>query len=284
MKNRSLFKNGAILLAAVMLTFTACKRSNNNNGPALTNDDDNGGYASDAAKLETNNTDVISIADVAGTTNSGADLRTTATTLGGCATVTNDTTVTPHILTINFGTTDCVCLDLKKRRGSIIVSYTGHYKDSGSTHTITYSNYFVNDLQVSGSKTVTNMGTNGSGQVYYNVTVNDSLTLGTDSVITWVGNRTRTWLAGYATTDRSDDAYLIGGTTTLTRANGHTFTFDITVPLQINIGCPWIEAGTVAITGSTLAATRTLNYGNTASCDATTLLTIGSYTYTILLL
>jgi hypothetical protein len=284
MKYRTILRTGALIITASVLTLAACKRDNNNNSaPALSSADDNGGYASDATKAEQTSNDVISIADAAAATNSGSNLRTTGTTIGGCATVTNDTTVTPHVLTINFGTTDCTCLDYKNRRGEIIVTYSGHYKDSGSTHKITYSNYFVNDNQLTGSKTVTNMGTNGSGQVYYSVTVNDSLNIGGDSVITWVGNRTRTWLAGYSTPERSDDEYLITGTTNLTRANGHVFTFDITTRLQVANACPFIEAGVVDISSTTFATSpHILDYG-TGNCDNEAQLTIGAHTYNITL-
>jgi len=283
MKYGTMLRNSAFIIAASLFTLASCKHDNNNNAPALTNADDNGGYASDAAKAEQTSNDVISIADVAAATSSGSNLRTTGTTLGGCAMVTNDTSVTPHVLTINFGTTDCTCLDNKNRRGEIIVTYSGHYKDSGSTHTITYSNYYVNDNQVMGSKTVTNMGTNSSGQVYYNVTVNDSMGIGSDSLITWVGNRVRTWYAGYGTSERADDVYQITGTTTLTRANGHVFTFDITSPLQVANACPFIEAGTVDISSSTFASSpHILDYG-TGNCDDEAQLTIGGTTYNVTL-
>ena len=114
------------------------------------------------------------------------------------------------------------------------------------------------------------------------------MTIASDSVITWVGSRTRTWLDGYSTATRTDDVYLISngsagtGTTTLKRANGHTFTFNITTPLQVAIGCPYIEAGVITITGSTIANARTLDYG-TGACDAEAQLTIGSVTYNITL-
>lgn len=287
MQYKTLFRNGAILLAASMLTLAACKRNDStttttNTTPALTTADDNGGYASDGARLESTSNDVISITDEAAA-NGGTNLRTTATTISGCATVTNDTT--HHVLTINFGPTDCTCLDGKTRRGEIIVNYTGHYKDSGSSHTITYSGYYVNDMQVSGNKTVVNKGTNGMGQVWYSVTVNDTMTLGSDSTICWNGTRTRTWIAGYSTTPRADDVYSIGGVTTLKRANGHTFTFTIssTDPLTVAWACPWIEAGQVTITGATLSEPRTLDYGSVAACDASATLIIGSHSYPIIL-
>jgi hypothetical protein len=287
MSYKSLLRNGAILIAASIITLTACKRKDTttaNNLPSSA--DDNGGYASDAAKLDQSSNDVISISDAAGITG-GTNLRTTATTIGACATVTNDTTVTPHKLTIDFGPTDCTCLDLKRRRGKIIVTYAGHYKDSGSKHTITLSNYFVNDIQITGSKTVTNMGANGLGQVWYNVTVSDSIILGTDSIISWTGNRTRTWLAGYSTADRSDDVYAIGGTTVLTRANGHVFTHAIssTDPLKIALACSWIESGTVTISSTSfVGGDRVLNYGyGGGGCDDLAELTIAGHTYHITL-
>jgi hypothetical protein len=288
MNYKTILRKGSFIVAASLLTLGACKRSDNSSTTSTSapaNADDNGGYASDAAKLETNNNDVISIADAAGNTGS-ADLRTTATTsttISTCATITNDTSVTPHVLTINFGPTDCTCIDGKNRKGEIIVSYTGAYKDSGTVRTITYNNYYVNDNQIKGTKVVTNMGTNSSGQVYYDVTVNDTMVIASDSIITWTGTRTRTWDAGYSTPTRSDDVYLIGGTTTLTRATGHMFTFDITTPLQIANSCPYIEAGIADITSSTFTGgTRILNYG-TGNCDDEADLTIGSVTYHITL-
>jgi len=282
---KKILKNGAIILAASMLTLAACNRkttTNNTTTPALTSADDNGGYASDAAKLEQNSNDAMSTSDLAVSTN-GAGLRTTS----GYPTIIRTTSGTDTIVTIDFGPTDHLCLDLRNRRGKLIVTYSGHYKDSASTHTITTNNYYVDDYQVIFHKTVTNMGTNSHGQVWYNVTVNDSIILATDSIISWTGARTRTWYAGYSTPDRSDDVYLIGGTTTLTRANGHVFTYAIssTDPLKVALACKWIEAGTVTVSSSTFTGgSRTLDYGyGTGGCDDQAQLTIGTHTYVITL-
>lgn len=283
---KSLLRNAALLFVACLLTFTSCRKSNSTTSTALTNSDDNGGYASDAAKVDNAGNDVVSIADAAAVTGA-SNLRTTATTLGGCATVTNDTVSTPHVLTIDFGTTDCTCADLRIRRGKIIVTYSGHYKDSGSSHTISYSNYYVDDMQLTGHKTVTNMGMNSSGQYWYSVDVADTLHITTDTMVIWTGTRTRTWNTGYATTARGDDSYLIGGTTTLKRANGNTFTFTISSsdPLKVAYGCRWIESGTVTISSSSFTGgDRTLNYGfGGGGCDALAQVTIAGHTYDITL-
>ena len=275
---------------AALLTLSACKRKDKDNSTTtatLTNADDNGGYASDAAKLDQNGNDAVSIADAAATTNS-TGLRTTS----GYPTITPGVSGFVTILTIDIGPTDIHCADGRDRRGQIIVSYAGHYKDSGSTHTITTSHNYVDDYKVALNKTVTNMGTNSLGQVWYNVTVNDSIvldTVGTDSVIYWTGNRTRTWDAGYGTATRTDDAYLIGGTTTLHRANGNVFTYAIsaTDPLKVAWACRYIEAGTVTVSSTSfVGGSRTLNYtyGPTSGgCDNQAELTIGSHTYHITL-
>jgi hypothetical protein len=283
---KTLLRNGAVIIAAAMLTLTACKKSKTDNTttttPALTNTDDNGGYASDAAKLEAGNNDVISITDIAAASGS-VNLRTTS----GYPIVTNDTSVSPHKLTVDFGPVDHLCLDGKNRKGKIFVTYLGKYKDSSSSHTITYGSYFVEGIQRTGSKTVTNKGTNSSGQVWYSVTVNDSLILASDSIISWVGNRTRTWTAGYITAVRSDDAYEIGGVTTLTRANGHTFTHTIssTSPLKVEQSCNYIESGIVTVSSSTFTGgDRTIDYGyGTGGCDNQAQLTVGKHTYVITL-
>src|SRR6202000_120604 len=104
----------------------------------------------DGSRVELVNNDVISIADAAGTLYNGGALRTTST-FGTCATVGSDTTIVPHQLTIRFGPEDCVCLDGRKRRGTIIVYYNGEYTDTNQVHKITYSNYFINDNEVTGS-------------------------------------------------------------------------------------------------------------------------------------
>ncbi len=278
-KSRFFLGLGTAAITVGLFMFTAaCHRKTND---TLTNADDNGGYANDHAKMEQNSNDVVSMADVAAATGSGASLRTTATTLGGCATVTRSVSGGDSLITISFSA-GCTCADGKIRSGSIVVKYSGRYKDSGSVHTITYDNYFVNGNQLSGSKTVTNMGTNGSGQVYYTVNVNDTLNLGTgNGEIVWTGIRTRTWLSGYSTTDRTDDSYLISGTTVLTRANGNQFTMVIGTPLLIKWGCAWIEAGTVTVTRPS-GVSATLNYGD-GNCDSEAQLTIGTHTYNITL-
>ena len=246
-------------------------------------DDVDSSIGADHAMVEKTYSDVLSIADEAGNTGSVNSYKTPGgTILSNCATVTNDTTVTPHVLTIDFGATNCVCMDGINRRGQIIVSYTGRYKDPGHSHTIAFNNFFVDDNQVTGTKTVTNTGSTATGQPIYTITINGGLILANNGgTISWVSNRTRTWVAGYNTTAWADDTYDITGSGTLTRANGTVVAMNITTPLHVALDCLWIESGVVTLTPAG-GAQRTLDYGN-GTCDAQATFNVNGQTYNITL-
>lgn len=256
-----------------------CKKTDSN---PLTDADDDGGYASDASRIEWMSNDAISIADAAGTFYNGVYMKTT-NTFGTCAIVAVDSVSTPHTLTIRFGDVNCMCLDGKNRRGSIIVSYNGSYADSNKIHTISYDNYYVNDIRLSGTTKVTRVDTTVVGNWYYRVLVDDTMTTKPNTYVTWKGALTRKWISGYNTGDRSDDAFSISGNTTLVRPNGHLFTFDIQTPLKFALNCDYAESGVVNVTGFN-GDTRVLNYalgnnGTPGSCDNAAQLNIGVHVY-----
>ena len=259
----------AAIIIAVFIFTAACHKSSQ---PAI----EDIGYASDQATTEQTFSDVQTIADQASTVNSGSTLayRTTATTGSGCATVTRST----GTITIDFGNADCLCHDGRLRRGQIIVTYTGNYADSGSVHTITFNNFYQNDNKVTGSKTVTNMGTNSSGQPYFDVQINGAVTLSGGGTISATWARVRTWTQGYDTpNDITDDVYQVTGSGNMTRANGQLVNINISAPLIAAISCRWIEAGSVTCTLPG-GLTRVLNYGDTPDCDDLATLTLANGT------
>ena len=239
------------------------------------------GYASEHSTAEKAYNDAESISDQASTLTSGSSLgyKTTGLT-SACATVTRTT----GSITVDFGATNCLCNDGRLRRGKILINYTGNYADSGSVRTITFDNYYQNDNNVAGTKTVTNMGHNSLGQPYFNVTVNGIVTLSGGGTITTNWVRVRTWTDGYATLgDFSDDKYTVSGTGTLTRASGAIVNIAIptATPLVFAAGCRWIEAGTMTYTLPS-GLTRSINFGSTATCDNQAILALPSgVTYTI---
>lgn len=260
-----LFIGAATLVVSISL-FTACRKNNDKNNTTTSTTEDTG-YATDQNLAEKTFDDVQDISDKANATGSGSGAFKTS----GCATV----TLSGHTITVDFGPTNCMCSDGRNRRGKIIINFTGAYRDSGSVHTITFDNYYQNDNKVEGTKTVTNMGHNSSGQSYFNIHVSGTITKADGTSIATNSDRVRTWTAGESTLfNWSDDVYMITGSGTITRPAG-IVNVAITSPLEVHLGCRWIEAGTVTYTLPS-GATRTLNYGSTAACDNNATLTLAS--------
>lgn len=217
------------------------------------------GYASDQVLSEKLFDDVQVIADLAAEYTGTGSFKTTA-----CGAISK----VPNVITIDFGTTNCMCADGRNRRGKIIISYTGNYADSNSTHTIKFENYYQNDNKVEGTKTVTNMGRNSSGQPYFNVSVVGSITKPDGTVVTPNWARERTWIAGYNTpANWTDDEYKIVGSGTIIRSSGVVNVAIVdSFPLIIATNCQWVKSGSIVYTLPG-GRSRTLNYGNVPACD-----------------
>ena len=226
----------AALLANVffMVSCNRIKTKDNNN-------DNDTEMSKDNSMAEFSYNDAMNIADEASNVNSGDNLGNYKTA-SNCATVTKDTTTNPRTITVDFGASNCLCNDGRYRRGKVLVTYTGKYRDAGSVHTIGFDNYFVNDNQILGSKTVTNMGLNASNQSYFNIVVNGKIIKAntTDSIM-WSSNRTRTWIQGEATQTWTDDIYEITGNGSGQNKNG-SFTMSIIQPLVRDLSCKWLKA------------------------------------------
>lgn len=232
--------------------------------------------ASDNARIEDAFSDVLTQVDKAVDDNGlrGAD--------DACAPViTFDTITSPHTITVDFGEVNCTASNGRTRRGRILVSYTGRYRDPGTVITITPQDYYVNDNHLEGTKTVTNMGQDLDGHTYFTVAVNGTLTAGDGSwTATHEAQRTRTWIAGEETTGLiTDDVYLITGGGNGVNRNGVAYTVSITNALRVEVGCPFITAGTVVITPQDKPA-RTIDYGS-GSCDGTFTISVNGHTFTI---
>lgn len=259
----------------ILLLITACNKRNTNNGNSANIND-----SRDQSQVDFFFSDAKDIADDASDKNTG-DALTQYKTTAGCASITHDTLSNPKQIIIDFGTINCLCADGRYRRGKIIVDYTGHYRDSGSVHHIHFDNYFVNDNQLLGTKTVSNMGKNTNNQSYFNIDINGQLIkASTTDTIFWQSTRVRTWIAGESTPARLDDVYSISGNGTMTNSNGSR-TATIIAPLIKALACKWIQEGTVEISPSG-KPTRILDFGN-GTCDNQATVTVNSVVHNITL-
>ncbi|MBI2257979.1 MAG: hypothetical protein HYU67_03670 [Flavobacteriia bacterium] len=194
-----------------------------------------------------------------------------------CVNITYDSLSAVKSIIIDFGPENCLCEDGKYRRGKVIVTYEGSYFEEGSVKTKTTDNYFVNDNQIIGSKTVTNVG-NLSHHIVANWEIIKADNGGT---ITWNSERDRVQIAGIETPDfRGDDTYEISGSASGVNAKGKNYSLLITENLIKEVACKWIKAGVISKTVEDKVGT--IDFGD-GECDNQAVVTRNGKTKTITL-
>ncbi len=199
-----------------------------------------------------------------------------------CATVTlnnSDPDTYPKIMTLDFGT-GCTGFDGLTRKGKIIATLSGRIRTAGTSITITFDNYSVNDFKLEGEFSITNNSGN-TGLSFTTQTTNGKLTYpGGTLYYTHSGNHTLTQTAGAGTPSFLDDSFSLTGSGTTTSSLGNSLTVNITTPLVKKATCANVVSGVEQFTYNNINGT--LDFGD-GSCDNIALLTIGSYHQTVTL-
>jgi hypothetical protein len=292
MKTKKFILSSLLLMTAAAILFTGCRKREE--------EDNDTSSASDHAFAESSFNDLSTIAEQAST----GSLSTfkvegdEASLLSACATITfnNANTSNTDTLTIDFGTTNCLCSDGRYRRGKVIVTYTGgmQYRDSGLTATIVPSNFFVNNHQLLGTKTVVNRGHINSGRLQWDITVNGTVILANNGGdITWQTNKTKVLLSGETVYNGpinwATASWQITGTVTGIAANDEPFTVTTTSPLIRDMNCTqyrrYFRSGTFEFAPGSRPI-RYVDFGtglNMNECDNKATVTVNNNVYTITL-
>lgn len=201
-----------------------------------------------------------------------------------CATASVDTLNFPFTITIDFGEENCTGNNGINRRGIIYVEVTGPYQDEGTTITTTLEDYYVMDHKVTGTRVVTNLGENGSGNLHYSVVETDVTVTDPDETWTsnWASDRIREWTEGDSTLwNPFDDGYEITGTASGVSREGVPYTVEITQPLEVKIICPWVTSGVLELFLQG-GFPMSINYGS-GTCDQQAVVTVNGNEYNIIL-
>jgi len=286
MKTKHLLLNAAVLLMAASLTLTSCRKDNDE-------DNDTSG-TEDNALADKSFEDMGQISNEAANGNLGTfKLAGNDGIMTSCATITHNDSL--NTILIDFGPTNCLCNDGRYRRGKIYVSYNNAskaepytYWDSLTQITITTSpanDYYVNDHQVKGTKTVTNEGHNAAGHMNWSVNVNGQIIKPSgQGTISWTTTRNHEWLAGESTPFIwADDQHGITGSSSGTSAKGTNFNVTITSQLVRKNACPkHFVTGTFDFTPGTKPV-RQVDFSppNNGQCDDVATVTINGNVHTV---
>lgn len=159
-----------------------------------------------------------------------------------------DFTTFPKTTTINYAD-GVLCKDGITRKGIVSIVSTNWYGILGSQHTTTFTNYYHEDFKVEGTHFVKNLGNNENNNLVYSVTVEDGkITTKTGTIINYVENSTRTWVAGFNTPlNIWDDEYLLDGMQSGISSKGVEYSLTIEEPLHFVLLPRSIKSGILDI-------------------------------------
>ena len=184
----------------------------------------------------------------------------------------------PRTLVINYGPTGVVDpTDGKTRRGVITITFENYWHDIGTPATVTYNNYYVNNISYTASVNIDHKSANS-----YGLAIVNGVCKSTSWTIQFGSSRTVTQTNGIGDSVYAHGAYSVTGTGNGVDRNQVNFTSTIQagLPMTLLCDCPdLITSGTVVITPAGLA-TRTVNYGS-GICNTQATVTIDGQNYSI---
>lgn len=189
---------------------------------------------------------------------------------------------------IDFGTTGIKSgRDGKTRKGKILITFTGRYREPGTMQTVTFDHYYVNGNKVEGTKVLTHKLENNIPSTIISLT-GGKITYSDNTSFEWNSERIRSWNLNNTPLNYEDDEFSVSGTATGKSRDGKNFSSVIpsATPLLWKVSC-FTESKFVAVSGIVKitpegAQERTVDYGN-GTCDRDVTVSTGNFTATITL-
>lgn len=275
-------------LSSLLLAFVLILGSCNKSDEVTFSTQDNQSVNNDAA-LESSQEETV---DMASSVLNSADAisRTEEDSRVACAFITKELSPEKNtgLITVNFdknvaGTDNPAgCTDPRGnvRKGSFTISWSGgRWFMNGSSHTITFNNYSINGLVISGSRTIANVSTQDS-PLTWTIAGTLTTTWPDKSTATRTVSRTKKWVRSNTITD---DKVIISQTAGApaaasgTNRYGKSYSVKITTPLEYSTSCLLTNKVYIPVKGvkevTTDSKVYTVDFG-TGKCDNTYTVTL----------
>lgn len=180
-------------------------------------------------------------------------------------------------ITIDFGD-GCEDARGNVRKGKIKVHFSGRKFRPGSSISITFQNYQINNVKLNGVRTLTNLTTSTVGAPKFQIELANGSVEWTGKIITREHCFVSTWERG-ALLDPQDDVVTVTQCPDADQAaegvnrNGVHYRVYITKPLVYKRGCPMAVSGTKKFDDVDSGKEIIIDYG-TGDCDASITLTV----------
>ena len=197
--------------------------------------------------------------DTSGRTTNGNEFFT----LPDCVTITVVAQQNYRELTIDFGTEGCEVRN-NILKGKIILSYTRDPEAREILITKTFENFYFNDKNIIGGKTILRERSNVNGNPQFTKTVDITVVWPDEVEASRVGTKVREWVEGHGSGVWSDNVFEVTGNWTSTFRNGNTHSYEVTNPLRREVICRFFVSGSIDVERTNFAGV--FDYGD-GNCD-----------------
>ncbi|RKE03567.1 hypothetical protein [Marinifilum flexuosum] len=169
-------------------------------------------------------------------------------------------------LSINYGQQNSIDYLGKLKRGRITTQIEGEFKSEECCYTVSFEQYYINNLNITGSIKVDSRKSASSENLTFDVTFEEILfTDEKENTYSLSGKLSKEWIEGYETSNNHwDDQFFISGTTSGINSEGREYQSEILTPLLVSHACEFIASGEVLFTAENESCTY--SYGN-GLCD-----------------
>lgn len=280
MKKKNLFTT-LLITCTLLLSFSSCKNDENVTASAASLT----ATAGDEAQASTINDQILSEVDTYVSANAQLVKPMFAGALTSVPDITigkTETTLTGALkkITIDFGTTGFTGRHGNTLKGKIIVDLDLRILVLGSSRTITYDNFTINGISVTGSNKITFGGPTTDKHPFWTITGENVITLADGKTITWKAERRLEFTTGLTTF--WGEGYILTGSASGINAEGKAYTITINAsnPLIGSTLYPYITKGSVSVTIG--QSTGVIDYGDGTQDNKATLTYSGvTYDFTI---
>jgi hypothetical protein len=280
MNKKNLFTT-LLIICTLLLSLSSCKNDENVTASAASLT----ATAGDEAQASTINDQILSEVNTYVSTNAQLIKPLFAKTgiIIPQVTVENIGTTATSVLkkiTIDFGTSGFTGRHGNTLKGKIIVNVDLRLLVLGSSRTITYENFTINGISVTGSNKITFGGPTTDKHLFWIITGENIITLADGKTITWKAERRLEFTTGLTTF--WGESYVLTGSASGINAEGkaYTMTIDTNNPLIGSTLYPYITKGSVSVTIG--QSTGVIDYGDGTQDNKATLTYSGvTYNFTI---
>lgn len=170
--------------------------------------------------------------------------------------------VFPNTITMTFD--NCPGRNGHERTGKIIVTISAPLYEVGAVKTTTFVDFFIDGVQVNGTKSVTTVAVDPDGNLTLHRTSSIEFIFEGEIKASWSVDHTMVQTGGADTKFRYDDSWEITGTATGFNARNGAFEVSIVEALIKAADCPWIVSGVKEV--KTENGTFMVDFGD-GTCD-----------------